>query len=158
LLEDLSSHLVESDRTSVCSEIVTAWALASGDAAGALRRLATELLRTAPGAAERLQRSIEATLVVQKLGVAQPLQDRLVSLGTLNQAMQKAHALGDHGGGLADLLTGLSRWLSRTRRIMGWEQLGALTRAIQDMVAQPAGPAENEHCTPVSKAVQRKKK
>lgn len=158
LLEDLSSHLVESDRALVCSEVVAAWALAPGEAAGALRRLAADLQRRAPGAAERLQRSIDATLVVKKLGTAEPLQDRLVSLGTVNQAMQQAHVLGDHGGDLADLLAGLSRWLTHTRRVMGWEQLGTLTRAIQEMVGRPATVPENEDCTPNPKAVQRKKK
>jgi hypothetical protein len=155
LLDDLSSHLTEAERVTVCEQVVGAWATPPVEAADTLHRIAKKLQRSAPGAAERLSRSIEASLVTNRLGTVPPLQDRLVSLGTVNQAMQEAHALGDHGGGLADLLAGLSRWMARTRRIMGWQQLGSLTRAIHQM-AHP-GP-ENENCTQSSKAVQRKDK
>jgi hypothetical protein len=66
--------------------------------------------------------------------------------------MQQAHAFGDHGGGLADLLAGLSRWLVRTRRVMGWQQLGSLTRAIHEMVTHHSNGPENEDCTPTVKS------
>lgn len=156
LLDDLSSHLIEAERTAVCGQIAEAWALPPVEAAETLHRVAKRLQRSAPGAAERLGRSIEASLVTNRLEAMPPLQDRLVSLGTVNQAMQQAHALGDHGGGLADLLAGLSRWLVRTRRIMGWQQLGSLTRAIHEMSTHTG--SENENCTRSSKTVQRKEK
>jgi hypothetical protein len=156
LLDDLSSHLVEAERAAVCGQVVDAWALSPVEAAEILHRIAKKLQRSAPGAAERLSRSIEASLVTNRLGVVPPLQDRLVSLGTVNQAMQQAHALGDQGGGLADLLAGLSRWLGCTRRIMGWQQLGSLSRSIHDMVTHP-GP-ENETAPPVQKRCSERKK
>jgi hypothetical protein len=155
LLDDLCSHLVEEERAAVCAQVLEACALPPAEAADSLRRLAKKLQRGAPGASERLLRSVDAVVVVNRLGVAPPLQERLTSLGTLNQALEKSH-VGRHGR-LVDLIGGLTRWLLQTRRIMGWQQLGSLAHAIQQLVATPAAP-ENENCTPSTSAVKGKTK
>jgi hypothetical protein len=157
VLEDMSSHVLEAEREAVCSQVVNAWTLAPAEAAVALHRLAKGLQRSAPGAAERLIRSIDATLVVDRLGALPPLKDRLISLGTISQAVQRAHEWGGRGGGLEDLLVGLSRWLDRTRRVTGWQQLGAATRRLQQLTTGVPAPPENEDCT-LHPAVQRKEK
>ena len=120
LLDDLCSHLVEGERAAVCAQVLEACALPAAEAADSLRRLAKKLQRGAPGASERLLRSVDAVVVVNRLGVTPPLQERLTSLGTLNQALEKSH-VDRHGG--VDLIEGLTRWLLQTRRIMGWQQL-----------------------------------
>jgi hypothetical protein len=139
LLDDVASHVLEPQRASISSQIVEAWTLTPADASEALSRIAKKLQRSAPGAAERLNRSIDASLVADRLGAVAPLQDRLVSLGTVNQAMAKAHAAGHHGGDLVSLLSGLTSWLVHSRRIMGWNQLGSLAQAIRTNHNQPPG-------------------
>jgi hypothetical protein len=137
VLNDVASHVVETERVAVSDQMVEAWTLAPVEAAEALRRIVKKLQRSAPDAAERLGRSLEATLVADRLGASSPLKDRLVSVGSLNQALERAHAWGKHGGGLEALLAGLDLWLKRTRRVMGWQQLGQLARAIQEAVKGP---------------------
>jgi hypothetical protein len=149
---EVASHVVEDQRATVCSQIEEAWTQAPAEAAEALVQLAKRLQRSAPGAAERLSRSIEASLVVDRLGAPPPLKDRLLSVGTVTQALERAHAWGDHGGELEDLLAGLSRWLARTRRVMGWQHLGLLAHAIQETAKLPAPSPENETAPQTSKS------
>jgi Transposase, Mutator family len=148
LLDEVASHLVEDQGAAVRAQMAEAWTLSPSQAAATLEQLAKNWQRTAPGAADRLRRSIGASLAVDSLGAVSPLKDRLVSMGSVNQAMARAHAWGDHGGELADLLTGLNRWLSRTRRLMGWQQLGLLAHGLQEAIRTRPLSAENEDCTP----------
>jgi uncharacterized membrane protein len=143
--------VVEDQRETVCRQMAEAWALAPTRAAEALQELARRLHRDAPGAAERLNRSIEPSLVVDRLKAPAPLKDRLLSVGSVTQALERAHAWGDHGGELEDLLVGLSCWLTRTRRLIAWQHLGLLGHAIRETVKVPAA-TENENCTPNSKS------
>lgn len=152
VVEEVASHVVEDQRAAVCRQMTEAWTLAPGQAAEALHQLSKRLQRSAPGAAERLQRSIAPSLVVDRLEAPAPLKDRLLSVGSVTQAFERAHAWGGHGGGeLPDLLVGLSCWLARTRRLIGWQHLGLLAHAIQETVKALA-PTENENCTPNSKS------
>jgi hypothetical protein len=152
LLEEVASHLAEDQRAAVCAQVVDAWTRSPSDAAQMLRHLAKSLDRSAPGAAERLRRSIDASLVVDLLAAPAPLKDRLLSMGSVSQALGRARAWGEHGGELEDLLEGLNRWLLRTRRLMGWQHLGLLAHAIQEAIKRPSPPTENENCTPSSKS------
>lgn len=135
LLEEVAAHLPEAQRETVCAAVVEAWKVPA-TATETLKRLVEQLEKSAPGAAERLNRSIDPTLAVDRLGVPTLLQGRLVSLGTLNQAFKQAWAWKSRShGGLAALLSGLEIWLSRTRRLTGFEHLGALSQALASVTA-----------------------
>ncbi|MFA5508692.1 MAG: hypothetical protein WC423_24925 [Vulcanimicrobiota bacterium] len=97
-------------------------------AEGALRALVADLAREHPGAADRLERSLKATLTVDLLGVASPLREHLVLAGPARVAFEKAVQMG--GSDREAMKAGLADWLQRTRRIQGYRQLPELVKQL----------------------------
>jgi len=138
VLDEVITHVVESERAAVGAQVVGAWSLPSDEGRALLLDLVERLERAAPGAAERLARSVEATLAVDALNVVEPLKERLVSMGTCGMAFKRAQQWGGStDSGIQGLAAGLKVWLGRTRRLMGWETLGSLAAALQRAVAAP---------------------
>lgn len=134
--DEVISHVVEAERANVSAQLVGAWSLPTDEAMALLRDLVRRLERDAPGAAERLARSVDATLVVDTLTVATPLKDRLVSMGTCGTAFKRALEWGPSAGvGAEALAAGLKVWLGRTRRFLGWQCLAHLATMLQRTVA-----------------------
>ncbi|MBI3695998.1 MAG: transposase [Acidobacteria bacterium] len=139
VLDEVLSHVVESERAVVQAQLTGAWSLPSDEGRALLQDLVKRLERNAPGAAERLARSVEASLVVDLLDVDEPLKERLTSMGTCGMAFKRALQWGGSTeAGIQGLATGLMVWLGRTRRLMGWQVLGSLAAVLQRTVAASA--------------------
>ena len=69
----------ESERAAVGAQLTGAWSLTPDEGRAVLLDMVERLERSAPGAAERLARSVEATLAVDVLEVPVPLKERLAS-------------------------------------------------------------------------------
>ena len=92
-----------------------------------VERLAT----SAPGASERLGRSVMATVIVNTFELTEPLKERLTSMGTCRMAFKGAlERQGSSDVGLQGLTAGLIAWLQRTRRLMGWRGIGPLATLL----------------------------
>lgn len=133
--DEVVTHVLESERAGVSAQLTGAWSLPIDEATALLRDLVKRLERDAPGAAERLARSVDATLIVDTLAVAAPLKDRLVSLGTCGTAFKRALEWGPSTDvGAEALALGLRAWLERTRRFLGWQGLARLAAMLQRTV------------------------
>lgn len=130
VLDEVLSHVEGSEQAAVRSQLTGAWSLPSDEGRALLGALVERLERSAPGAAERLARSVEASLAVDALGVAEPLKERLTSMGTCGMAFKRALECSPDAG-VQGLASGLKVWLGRTRRLMGWEALGSLAAGLQ---------------------------
>jgi hypothetical protein len=140
---EVLSHVVESERADVRQLITGAWSLELEEGRAVLLDLVERLGRAAPGAAERLARSVEATPTVETLGIAGHLKERLASVGTCGIAFKRARQRGGPTcGNLHRLGAGLKLWLGGTRRLMGWEGLASLAVVLQRVVAASARSAE----------------
>lgn len=136
VLDEVISHVAEPERSVVHAQLKGAWSLPSDEGRALLGDLVERLERSAPGAAERLARSLEATLVVDLLGVTGPLKERLTTMGTCGMAFNRAQQWkGTADAGIQGLAAGLKVWLGRTRRLMGWQALGPLAAVLQRTVA-----------------------
>jgi hypothetical protein len=140
MLGEVLSHALESERAEVHQLITGAWSLPPEEGRAVLLDLVDRLGRSAPGAADRLARSVEATLTVDTLGIVGPLKERLASVGTCGMAFKGALQWGGPtDGSLQQLAARLKVWLGRTRRLMGWEGLGSLATVLQRVVATTSG-------------------
>lgn len=141
VLVEVLSHVEGSEQAAVRSQLIGAWSLPSDESRALLEDLVERLERSAPGAAERLSRSVDASLAVDALGVAEPLKERLTSMGTCGMAFKRALEWGGSPEtGVQGLASGLKVWLGRTRRLMGWEALGSLAAGLQRTVAATSAP------------------
>lgn len=136
VLEEVASHVVEAQREAVRRQLTESWSMPPESAAGLLRDVVKQLQREAPGGADRLARSVEASLAVDRLGITGPLKERLTSMGTCGMAFNSALRLGSSTeAGVEALAAGLPLWLARTRRLMGWQDLANLAHALQRATA-----------------------
>jgi len=139
VIEEVISHVGESERAVVHGQLTGAWSLPVDQGRALLEALVERLERSAPGAAERLARSVEPTLLVDTMGVPEPLKDRLTSMGTCRMAFKRGFHWGSStDAGVHGLTAGLKVWLGRTRRLIGWQHLAPLAAVLQRTVAASA--------------------
>ena len=131
LRRDMMGHLPETSREKYGRELEDAWSLAPAEASALLQELERRLAVESPGAAERLSRSKEASLVVARLGVSPPLKERLESAGTLRMAFKQGLRWAPPGPGVATLMVGVPLWLQRARRLVGWRGLELLAHVLR---------------------------
>lgn len=83
-----------------------------------------EKLGDHPGAAARLERSLDACLTVASLGVADLLRKHLQIQGMVRVAFAKAVSLGrSEASGLEAITSGIGAWLKGTRRFYAADEL-----------------------------------
>lgn len=133
------AHLQGDQRRIISERLKKTWMLGE-TAAGALTSLVEELDRDHPGAAERLKRSLAATLVVDRLGVKYPLRDHLVVAGVPRMALIRAREWG--GKNEAEIASGLETWLTRTRRLPGYRALPQLAESLRKLNNKEASRKE----------------
>jgi len=133
LRHDLLAHVPKDRRLEIGDALELAWRQPPEEAERSLKSLASRLRRHHPGAAERLERSLEASLRVAGLGVRAPLREHLESTGVVRMAIEKALRWGrSTAGGPAAVAAGLPIWQQRTKRLIGFRALPALATALQD--------------------------
>lgn len=133
LRHDLLAHVPKDERAELGDALELAWRQPPGEAAKSLKSLVSSLRRRHPGAAERLERSLEACLQVAGLGVRAPLREHLESTGVVRMAIEKALRWGKSAaGGPAAVAAGLPIWQQRTKRLIGYRALPALAATLQD--------------------------
>jgi hypothetical protein len=134
--DDVMAHLPRGERVEIGDALELAWRQPPEEAARSLRSLVSKFRRRHPGAAERLERGIEASLRVAVLGVQPPLRKHLESIGVVRMAIEKSLMWGrSKAGGAAAVAAGLPIWRQRTRRLMGYRGLVALAETLQERAA-----------------------
>lgn len=141
LRQEVLRHISPSSHAAIQSQLEAAWALAPDLASALLCELEEKLATDFPGAAERLSRSREASLVGARLGVPLPLRERLESAGTLRMAFRKSLRWAPPGAGKQALAVGVPAWLQRTRRLIGWRSLELLAVTLQTLHKGPENDA-----------------
>jgi len=133
LRQEVIAHVARDMRQDITEALDRAWQQPIEAARVSLRSLALSLRRSHPGAAERLERSLEASLQVAVLGVRPPLRDHLEVAGVVRMAIMKALKWGQSTAvGVAAVKAGLSQWQRRTNRLIGHGALPALVQALQE--------------------------
>lgn len=127
VLQDVLEHLPEGSRPQVRRELERAWLDDPDEAAGRLTRASEGLRRSHPGAAERLERSVEPCLTVARLGIPRPLRDHLEVAGVARMALLQGRR---GGAGIEGLTRGVQSWQRRTKRLIGHRDLPALGQAL----------------------------
>lgn len=140
LHSDVIGHFPEATQAQRGKELSAAWSLPPTEASALLQDLVTRWSAEAPGAAERLGRSLDASLTVARLGVGSPLKERLESAGTLRMAFKKAARWASTGSGRPTLSID-SAWLERTRRLAGWRGLDLLAHTLHSLPQEPRNNA-----------------
>lgn len=134
--DDVVAHVPKDERAELADALALAWRQPVDEAARTLHSMVTRMRRRHPGAAERLERGIEASLRVAVLGVQPPLRRHLESAGVARMAIENALKWGrSKAGGAAAVAAGLPVWQQRTRRLMGWRGLAALAETLQEKAA-----------------------
>lgn len=141
LRQDLLRHVSPSSQEAVQSQLDGAWSLPPEPASALLLDLEQKLATDFPGAAERLGRSREASLVAARLGVPSPLRERLQSAGTLRMAFKKSLRWSPPDAGNQALAVGVPAWLQRTRRLVGWRALELLALKLPTFRTGPENNA-----------------
>lgn len=140
LHSDVIGHFPEAVQGQRGNELTAAWSLPPEQAAALLQELVARWSSEAPGAAERLERSLDASLTVARLGAGSPLKERLESAGTLRMAFKKAARWTSTGSGRPTLSID-SAWLERTRRLAGWRGLDLLAHTLRGLSKEPRNNA-----------------
>lgn len=122
------AHLQGDKRRSVAEQIQRAWDQSWPQSQEELNALVNDLRKDHPGAADRLERSLAATLLVDRFGVIWPLREHLLVAGVSRMAFAGAVKWG--GAKQATLKTGLTTWLQRTLRLPGYRALPDLVESI----------------------------
>ncbi|MFA7483714.1 MAG: hypothetical protein WC314_24665 [Vulcanimicrobiota bacterium] len=120
----VKAHLQGEKQEQIAERLKGVWQLGGPQANSALRTLVSELDKECPGAAERLARSLEATLVVDSLGVKSPLKKHIVTAGCARMALMKAREYGGHD--LSERKAQVAAWVEKTRRVPGCQELPQL--------------------------------
>lgn len=141
LRQDLLRHISPSSQAEVQSQLDGAWSLPPESASALLLELEQKLATDFPGAAERLGRSREASLVGARLGVPSPLRERLESAGPLRMAFKKSLRWSPPDAGNQALAVGVPAWLQRTRRLVGWRALELLALKLRSFRSGPENNA-----------------
>jgi transposase len=84
---------------------------------------------------QRLQRSMEASLTVARLGVAPPLRGHLEQQGVIRVVCRQTAQAQPGRAGLEAVAAGLGAWLQRTRRLVGYQALADLATQLREQVA-----------------------
>lgn len=140
LHSDVIGHFPETVQGKRGNELSATWSLPPDEATALLQELVARWSSEAPGAAERLERSLDASLTVARLGVGSPLKERLESAGTLRMAFKKA-ARWTSTGSARPTLSIDSAWLERTRRLAGWRGLNLLAHTLRGLPKEPRNNA-----------------
>lgn len=137
LSHDVMAHVPETRRDEVQSELMGAWSMPVDVALELLQDLENRLKEEAPGASERLSRSVVASLMLERLGLSTTLKGRLRTAGILGMAFKKCLKFAPPNAGAAGLALGVAPWLSQSRRLAGWRGLELLAHKL---VAEPRVP------------------
>ena len=138
------AHLQGEKRRRVDEKLQKAWSQTWPQSEETLKTLLSDLRENHPGAADRLERSLEATLVVDKLEVQAPLREHLLVAGVPRTAYDVAVRRGGEAGTLKD---GLAAWLQQTRRLPGYRALANLVEHIDATKLQEKEQAASQSLT-----------
>lgn len=138
------AHLQGEKRRRVDEKLQAAWSQAWPQSEESLKAILCDLRGSHPGAADRLERSLEATLVVDKLEVQAPLREHLLVAGVPRTAYDVAVRRGGEAGTLKD---GLAAWLQQTRRLPGYRALANLVEHIDATKLQEKEQAASQSLT-----------
>ena len=141
LRNEILGHFPETSRDKWGKELDAAWSLPIDEAAAILRHLEGRWASESPGAAERLGRSREASLVVARLDVSSPLKERLESAGSLGMAFKQSLRWAPRGPAVEALSVGVPAWLQRSRRLVGWHKLELLAHTLRGFSLDPKNNA-----------------
>ena len=130
----VKAHLQGEKQEQIVQRLKGLWQLGGDQAATALRKVASELDRENPGASDRLARSIEATLIVDGLGVRTPLRKHLVTAGCARMALMKARDF--EGRDLAETKSHVAVWVEQARRVSGRQDLPKLAMKLYRLAAK----------------------
>ena len=138
-------HLPESDRPAIRARLRRAWRETDYDRAlEQLKRLATELERTHPGAAGSLREGMQETLTVIKLGIKGKLRRTLEStnpcesmIDTVRRTQRNVKRWRDGEMGLRWTAAGMLEAEKQFRKVIGYTQLPQLAIAIERRLALP---------------------
>jgi len=134
---EVTAHLPAEKRAGIRSQLKHMWQMDPEPAKTALLEMVERLRSSYPGAAARLQRSIEPTLTVARLGIPEPLRGHLQSAGVLRIIFQNTVRMSDAGkAGIEAVISGLNSL--RSRRIVGRDKLPVLVDALEQYVEQVA--------------------
>lgn len=132
LRQDLLAHCPESEHTFIEQALHTASHQTPGEGRAALQALHQRLRPHYPGAAERLERSLNAALTVACLEISPLLRKYLQIQGMIRVAFDRGMEWGDKSGrGLHALFAGLNSWLQRTRRFYARHELPQLAERLR---------------------------
>ena len=130
----VKAHLQGERQEQVVQRLKGLWQMGGAQVTSPLRELVKELDKENPGAAERLARSLEATLVVDELGVKAPLKKHLVTAGCARMALMKAR---DYGGqDLTGLKSHVQAWVEQSRRVPGRQDLPKLAMQLHRLTVK----------------------
>jgi hypothetical protein len=141
LRREIIGHFPEGSREGYRRELDEAWSLPVVEAAAVLEDLEVRWSVESPGAAERLARSREASLMIARLEVSSPLKERLETAGTLRMAFKKALRWAPPGPALSAFAVGVPLWLQRIRRLAGWRGLELLAHSLRSRPMEPKNSA-----------------
>ena len=128
------AHLLGEKRRWAAEQLQRIWSQDGPQAEAALKTVLANLRKGHPGAAERLERSLSATVVVDRLEVKSPLREHLVLAGVPRMAFAGAIKWG--GVEPEAMKAGLATWLRRTRRLPGYRALPGLVERIDGVKLQ----------------------
>lgn len=102
-----------------------------------LERLGQSLSLSHPGAALTVREGLSGVLVLPSLGLPAALYRSLATVAVLRTAIAEAVRLGRSRGATEEgkdaLALGVEGWERRTRRVIGYEGLGALSMALDSL-------------------------
>ena len=139
------AHLQGEKRRRVDEKLQKAWSQTWPQSEETLKTLLSDLRENHPGAADRLERSLEATLVVDKLEVQAPLREHLLVAGVPRTAFDAAVRRGGENG--TSIKDGLAAWLRQTRRLPGYRALPSLVERIDGAKLQEKEQAASQSLT-----------
>lgn len=138
------AHLQGEKRRRVDEKLKAAWSQAWPQSEESLKIILSDLRENHPGAADRLERSLEATLIVDKLEPQAPLREHLLVAGVPRTAYDVAVQRGGENGRVKE---GLTAWLQRTRRLPGYRALPNFVERIDGAKLQEKEQAASQALT-----------
>jgi len=155
LAQDVVAHVPEGRRDAVRADLEGAWSMPVELGLELLRDLENRLKSEAPGASERLSRSVEASLTVSRLGIASPLKERLLTSGSLGMAFKESLKFAPENSGAEGFALGVCPWLKQSRRLFGWRGLELLAHRLAAEPRVPINKAAPETVKAVEGAAER---
>jgi hypothetical protein len=136
------AHLQGEKRRWTADQLQKIWSQDGSQAEAALKAVLANLRKGHPGAADRLERSLIASMVIDRLEVKSPLREHLVLAGVARMAFAGAIKWG--GVEPEALKAGLATWLQRTRRLPGYRALPGLVERIDGAKLQEKEQAASQ--------------